>query len=270
MSTTHALEARGGTPPQGTRLEPESTAASRRLRRLRRERLEALGQLLCGVAHDLRNALTVVRGNLELLSEQVDERPERELADNALQGVAHAERLIARLLTGARGRCDEDGATATVCLSSVAQGVADLLRCALRSNVELVLDLDPRAGRARGDRESLETAVLNLALNAQDAMPDGGTILLSTREVSLAGERAAAAGCAPGRYVDLAVADTGAGMSAAELERATERYFTTKAQGTGLGLSLVREAAEGPGGALLLVSVPGQGTTARLLLPQAD
>jgi signal transduction histidine kinase len=166
-------------------------------------------------------------------------------------------------------------------LSAVVRGIADLLQQALPGQVEFHLDLSDSLRRTVADRNQLEAALLNLVVNARDAMPEGGRLTVATRNCTVAADAAAggslddpdnavAAGVAPGNYVELAVTDTGHGMPPEVLRRVFEPFFTTKGpeQGTGLGLSMVDDFARRSGGGVTVRSAPGCGTTIRILLPR--
>ena len=222
------------------------------------QKMEAIGQLTGGIAHDFNNMLTVVVGGIELARRKIDEP--RDLArhlDRAMEGAERAVALTRRLLSFARA---EPANARAVSLNELADGLSDLLERTLGEHIAIRLDLAETLWPVRIDRGQMENAILNLAVNARDAMPDGGTLVLRT--ANLPGD--------PDR-VELCVADTGAGMSEEVRERALEPFFTTKAagRGTGLGLSQIFGLVHAAEGELAIDSAPGDGTAIRLTLPAA-
>lgn len=241
------------------------------------QKLEMLGQLTGGVAHDFNNLLMVVLGNLRLarkrLGEDADARLLRNL-DGAIQGAERGAILTQRLLAFARR---QDLQPCAVDVAALVGGMMDLLRRSVGPMVQISVVTEPGLRPALVDPNQLELALLNLAVNARDAMADGGrlTIALSAEAVGEAGAEAAAPGGRPpppGEYLRICVSDTGHGMDEATLRRAVEPFFSTKGpgRGTGLGLSMVHGLAAQSGGALRLESRPGTGTTAVLWLPVAS
>ena len=232
------------------------------------QKMEAIGQLTGGIAHDFNNLLTVVLGSLALLRKRLppcDARIAR-LLDNAAEGATRGAALTQRLLAFSRRQTLHPAA---VDIPRLVQGMSDLLRQSLGPAHVLRTRFPPGLAAACVDANQLELALLNLAQNARDAMPDGGTIDITAEPQRLgAGE---VPGLAPGCYLALAVADHGSGMDAETLARATEPFFTTKGigRGTGLGLPMVQGLAAQSGGAFALRSAPGAGTVATLWLPQA-
>ena len=228
------------------------------------QKMEAMGQLTGGVAHDFNNLLTPILGGLDLLRRKSEgDRRNLRLIDGAIQSAERARTLVQRLLAFARRQPLQPD---TVDLAAMMHDMSALLTTTLGPQVRLALEAEAKLPPAIADRNQLEMALLNLAVNARDAMPEGGElgIALSLREVAAGG-----AGLSPGRYICLSVADTGSGMDAGTMARAVEPFFTTKGlgRGSGLGLSMVHGLARQLGGALELESTPGVGTTARLLLP---
>jgi len=229
------------------------------------QKLESIGQLTGGVAHDFNNLLTAVLGNLELLRKRLPHDPAVErLLDGATQGAQRGAALTQRLLAFARRQALQPRPTD---LAELVRGMADLLYRSLGPTVEIAFDLPPGLPPASADHNQIELALLNLAVNARDAMPDGGTltISLSLEQVPAARDLAA------GRYIKLCVSDTGCGMDPQTLGRAIEPFFSTKevGKGTGLGLSMIHGLALQLKGALRLLSDVGRGTRAELWLPVA-
>lgn len=218
------------------------------------QKLEAMGQLTGGVAHDFNNLLGVVIGNLDRIKRKGEQPPDiARSIDNALAGAERAAKLTSQLLAFARQQPLEREQHD---LNAIVTDMADLLRDTVGSHVALHVDLEPDLPHPVVDRSQLENAIINLAVNARDAMDDGGDVTISTRD-------------AGGGHVELAVRDTGAGMDSATRERALEPFFTTKAvgKGSGLGLSQVAGTVEQLGGHIAIDSTMGSGTTIRLLLP---
>jgi PAS domain S-box-containing protein len=232
------------------------------------QKLEAIGQLTGGIAHDFNNLLAVVVGNLELLRKRLPEDPKAaRLLDSAYEGAQRGASLTQRLLAFARR---QDLRPQPVNIPELVQGMTNLLQRSLgpRMQVETHFPLD--LPYAQVDAHQLEMALLNLTVNARDAMPEGGVIDISAAEAAVAGGEL---GDLPGgRYVRLTIADAGAGMDEETLARAADPFFTTKGvgKGTGLGLSMVQGLAAQSGGRLVLRSAVGRGTTAELYLPIAE
>ncbi|MFE1601992.1 response regulator [Methylobacterium sp. ID0610] len=228
------------------------------------QKLDTIGQLTGGVAHDFNNLLMAVLGSLELLEKRLDPQDDlaHRLAGNAIQGAQRGAALTQRLLAFARR---QELRPQTVAVAGLVEGMRDLLERALGPSVALVMLLPADLPPIRIDANQFELALLNLAVNARDAMPAGGTITLDGSAV------AQAPGLPPGPYVRIALTDTGIGMDAATLAKATEPFFTTKGpgKGTGLGLSMVQGLVAQSGGILQVSSAPGQGTTVALWLPAA-
>jgi signal transduction histidine kinase/response regulator RpfG family c-di-GMP phosphodiesterase len=231
-------------------------------------KLETLGQLTGGVAHDFNNLLTPIVGALDMLRRQhdKDERSNR-LISGAMQAAERAATLVQRLLSFARRQHLE---ARTVDVKALVEGMHDLMQRTIGPHIAVRIDTAANVPAARVDPGQLELAVLNLAVNARDAMGGGGQIRLALDEVEVT--PAEANGLAAGRYIRLAVTDTGMGMDEVTLKRAIEPFFTTKGQGegTGLGLSMVHGLAAQSGGALKIRSKVGEGTTAELWFPAAD
>ncbi|MBB4125575.1 signal transduction histidine kinase/CheY-like chemotaxis protein [Xanthomonas translucens] len=231
------------------------------------QKMEEIGNLTGGIAHDFNNLLTVILGNLELLRARVpgDAQLHR-LLDNATAGAERGAALTARMLAFA---LKQDLRSERLDVKALVEGMTDLLERSLGATIALQLELPARLPAVETDANQLETALLNLAVNARDAMDGQGRILIAARA---ARRKHAADGLRPGRYVCLAVTDTGTGMDEATLKRAAEPFFTTKGvgKGTGLGLSMVHGLAHQCGGGLLIHSTPGLGTTAEIWLPAAS
>ena len=235
------------------------------------QRLEAVGQLTGGVAHDFNNLLTVILGNAELLAEHLADKPMLlSLARMAATAAARGAELTQRLLAFARKQPLQPQA---VDGHQLLLGMDGLLRRTLPEHIELQLVRAAGLWPLLADPVQLESALLNLVLNARDAMPEGGKITLETANAWIDQDYAERhAEVLPGQYTMLSVSDTGAGMSAQTLARAFEPFFTTKpvGQGTGLGLSMVYGFARQSCGHVKIYSELGQGTTVRLYLPRAD
>jgi PAS domain S-box-containing protein len=247
-------------------LMKEVAARERAQEQLRQaQKMETIGQLTGGVAHDFNNLLMVVMGNLDLLRKRIPDDPRlHRLINGALQGAERGASLTQRLLAFAR---QQDLRAVPMDLRALIQGMIDLLERSLGPRVSLRLDLPAGLPPARVDANQLELAILNLAINARDAMPDGGSIDIKLAECRASSDPA----LQPGRYLKLSVIDTGKGMTPEILKRAIEPFFSSKplGKGTGLGLSMVHGLAVQLGGALQLSSSAGKGTTATLILPVA-
>lgn len=247
-------------------LMKEVAARERAQEQLRQaQKMETIGQLTGGVAHDFNNLLMAVMGNLDLLRKRMPDDPRlHRLIDGAMQGAERGASLTQRLLAFAR---QQDLRAVAVDLRSLIQGMGDLLERSLGPRVALRLDIPEGLPPARIDANQLELAILNLAINARDAMEDGGTI-----DIRVAGYRAGGdSTLPPGDYLKLSVIDTGKGMAPDILKKAIEPFFSSKplGKGTGLGLSMVHGLAVQLGGALQLSSTVGKGTSATLVLPVA-
>ncbi len=230
------------------------------------QKMEAIGQLTGGVAHDFNNLLMAVLGSLELLRKRLppDPRAER-LLDNAVQGAQRGAALTQRMLAFARR---QNLNPRPLDVAALVDGMDELLTRSIGPAIEIATRFPPGLPRAVADAHQLELGLLNLVVNARDAMPAGGTITISARAASGGGET----GLQPGPYLCLSVTDTGEGMDEETLARAHEPFFTTKGvgKGTGLGLSMVHGLAEQSRGKLVIVSRKGVGTTAEIWLPAVD
>lgn len=231
------------------------------------QKLEAIGQLTGGVAHDFNNLLMAVMGNLELLRKYYDSDTKAvRLIDGALQGAQRGASLTQRLLAFARR---QDLHVGPVQLCKLVGDMEDLLRRSVGAAIVIKTSIPDNLPRVIADSNQVELALLNLAVNARDAMPNGGTIRIGLREVV---QRAGHKELAPGRYVALCLEDEGYGMDDETLQKAIEPFFSTKelGKGTGLGLSMIHGLALQLKGALKLTSAPGKGTTAELWMPVAQ
>lgn len=229
---------------------------------LQSQRMEALGRLTGGVAHDFNNLLTPIIIGLEMIGRRaVDERMARQV-EAAAASAERARLLVSRLLSFSR---QQTLSPTAIDLDRLLRDMADLIEKSLTPSIALEIAVDPAVPPAKADQAQLELAILNLIINARDAMPRGGQLRISVAAASEAQIVDLTGTC----YVSIAVADTGSGMDPATMAKATDPFFTTKPvdQGTGLGLSMVHGFAAQSGGALRLESVPGLGTTATILLP---
>jgi len=233
------------------------------------QKMEAIGQLTGGVAHDFNNLLQIIRSNLDLLSRQLDEHPRaKQRINNALAGVERAAQLTRQLLAFARRQPLEPH---PVNLARMVTEMSDLLRRTLGEQIEIETVVSGELWNALADPTQIENALLNLAINARDAMPDGGKLTIELANASLDEEYAAHQGdVTPGQYVLLAVTDTGTGMPPEIMARAFEPLFTTKPEGrgTGLGLAQVYGFVRQTGGHIKIDSEVGQGTTVKIYLPR--
>jgi signal transduction histidine kinase len=232
------------------------------------QKQESIGQLTGGVAHDFNNLLMVILGNLQLLRKRLPDDPRlHRLVDGAMQGADRGATLTKRMLAFARR---QELKPETIDIPTLVDGMGEMLRRTLGSTIQIVTAYRPQLPAVRVDPNQLELALLNLALNARDAMPYGGRLAIGGSCISAGPD--AARGLAPGRYVCLTVSDTGTGMDEVTLRRAAEPFFTTKGagKGTGLGLSMVHGVAAQSGGAMRIISRPGDGTTVELWLPVSE
>jgi signal transduction histidine kinase len=246
----HALEAR--------RLMEEQLHQS--------QKMESVGQLTGGVAHDFNNLLTVISANLELIEDATDFGRVRHYAAAAQRATGRGTKLTAQLLAFSRRQALKPKLIDANQLLSEFKG---LIRQAVGDLCEVELQCEDRLWLCHVDPSLLETSLLNLALNARDAMPDGGVLRIETRNI--VEDESTTAGCPPGSYVRLSVADTGYGMPPEVRDRVFEPFFTTKdvGKGTGLGLSMVYGFVRQSGGHIAINSAPGAGTTVDLYIPRA-
>ncbi len=235
---------------------------------LKMQRLEAVGQLTAGVAHDFNNLLQVILGSLGLLRKTEDPAQVTKRLDMMRTAAERGAMLTRQLLAFSRRQKLEPK---VVDLNEAIEALRDLLQSTLGGGLDLSIQLADKLWPALVDPTQIEMIVLNLAINARDAMQVGGKITVSTSNVSVRKPRARPEAPAPGDYVLVAVSDTGSGMPAEVLERVFEPFFTTKpvGKGSGLGLSQVLGFAKQSGGGVEIDTQPGQGTTVKVYLPRA-
>ena len=234
------------------------------------QKMESIGQLTGGVAHDFNNLLAVILGNMALLRKNLPEDPRTSrLIDGAIQGAERGANLTRRLLAFARR---QELKLEAVDIAKLVPEFTDFLRQSVGPGIAIVFDVAPDVHPVRIDANQFELALMNLAVNARDAMPNGGVLTISARDDNV-DERSALPKQLPrGEYVHISVADSGVGMDAATLAKAVEPFFTTKGvgKGTGLGLSMVHGLTAQSGGAFHITSQPGKGTTVHLWFPRAE
>lgn len=231
------------------------------------QKMEAIGRLAGGVAHDFNNLLTVISGFSELMLLQMNaDHPLRKHTEEIVKAAKNAAALTKQLLTFSRRQVVMPKA---LNLNTVVEDLEDMLRRVIGEDIEVVCKLDPCLGLVHADPGQIGQVIMNLAVNARDAMPQGGRLFLETANVERAQEGGEHDGLPPGRYVMLAVTDTGIGMDEEIKARIFEPFFTTKgARGTGLGLSTVYGIVRQAGGQIAVRSKPGQGTTFEIFLPR--
>ena len=236
---------------------------------LQSQKMEAMGRLTGGIAHDFNNLLSVVIGNLQLLEREIgDQAVQQSQVRTALGAASRGADLTRRLLSFARPKARD---ATPIDVNSLIGGLEDLIERTLGSSIELGIDLDRAIWPIRVDAGELENALLNLAINARDAMSAGGTLRVTTRNVHVAtSEATQTPSLAAGNYVEVSVRDSGCGMPSEVVKKAFEPFFTTKepGKGTGLGLSIVYGFAIRSGGTALIESTPGAGTAVRLFFPR--
>jgi signal transduction histidine kinase/ActR/RegA family two-component response regulator len=232
------------------------------------QKLEAIGQLTGGIAHDFNNLLMVIINGLQVLAEPTAERQRERALRRTQEASWRAAELTRRLLAFARRQALQPE---RIDMSQHVEGLRELLGQGLRENIQLRLVAGPDVWPLEADIGALELALLNLAVNSRDAMPNGGCLTIAARNVVIDVAAAARLSLAPGEYVEIAVQDTGVGMPPEVAEKVFEPFFTTKnaGQGTGLGLSQVYGFAQQSGGTASLESRQGEGTVVRLLLPRS-
>jgi PAS domain S-box-containing protein len=250
------------------RMEAQKKLEKTREALFQAQKMEAIGHLTGGIAHDFNNLLMAVLGSLELARKRLpsDEKLTR-LVDNAIQGAQRGAILTKRMLAFARR---QELKTETIHIPELVHGMTELLQRSLGQSISIETRFPLPLKPIRADANQVEMALLNLAVNARDAMPEGGQIILSARNAVIPTDEPG--GLKAGRYVCVSVKDTGEGMDEATLSRAMEPFFTTKGpgKGTGLGLPMVYGLAEQSGGRFNLQSRAGEGTTAELWLPAAE
>jgi signal transduction histidine kinase len=231
------------------------------------QKMDTIGRLTGGVAHDFNNLLMAVLGSLTLLEKRLPEDPQcRRLLQNAVQGAQRGAALTQRLLAFSRR---QELKPESVDVAALVSGMEELLKRALGLGIELRCEFPDGLPPVLADANQLELALLNVALNARDAMPSGGRLTIGAAAESVS--RAGPEKLQPGEYLRISIADTGTGMDEATLAKATDPFFTTKGpgKGTGLGLSMVHGLAAQSGGLLRIESRPNHGTTVELWLPRA-
>ncbi len=233
------------------------------------EKLEGIGRLAGGVAHDFNNQLTAILGSAEYLSGLDLPREALDTVGGIREAALRSAGLTRQLLAFAR---KQPTRTTLVELDGIVRDVRGLLERSIDKRITIAARLTTHPRAVSGDPDRLHAAVLNLALNARDAMPDGGTLTLATRALEVSPERAGVLGVAPGRYLEIGVTDTGVGLSEEARSHLFEPFFTTKpvGKGSGLGLAEVYGTVRAHGGAAAVASAPGAGTTVTLLLPAAE
>ncbi len=268
---THTLEQRVEHATAQLRAEVAAREKTQ-LQLLQSQKMESVGQLTGGIAHDFNNLLMAIMGSLEILRKRMpDDAGTRRLIDGAMQGATRGASLTQRMLAFAR---QQELRTTSANLGDLILGMQELLHRSIGPQIALRIHVAEHLPPAEVDPHQVELAVLNLAINARDAMPAGGSIDIRVDSEGVAAEDMAAhngAQLKPGSYLRLQIIDTGVGMDADTLRKAIEPFFSTKAagKGTGLGLSMTHGLAMQLGGALSLNSEVGKGTTATLWLPVA-
>jgi PAS domain S-box-containing protein len=249
------------------RMEQQKRLDQAREELFQAQKIEAIGQLTGGVAHDFNNLLMVVLGSLEALGRRLSlDSREARLLDNALQAAQRGSQLTQRLLAFAR---KQELAQKPVDLPDLVRGMSDLLAHTLGSSIQIETRFPLSLPKVFADPNQLDSVLLNLAVNARDAMPDGGSLVISARPAEAEADDPH---LEQGRYVVLAVTDNGQGMDPDTLARATDPFFTTKGvgKGTGLGLSMVQGIAEQSGGRMQIESRVGVGTSVQIWLKAVD
>lgn len=232
------------------------------------QKMEAVGQLTGGIAHDFNNLLMAILGSLELIKKRLPHNSNVDtLLDNVKQAAQRGATLTQRMLAFARR---QELTPVAVDIPQLVRGMSDLLQRSLGPSIVLETHFPSAVGQVHADANQLEMSLLNLAVNARDAMPQGGSIVIAAEDMSVSADGHTR--LPAGRYVCLSVTDTGEGMDDETLVRSVEPFFTTKGigKGTGLGLSMVHGFAEQMGGCLLLTSRVGEGTRVELCLPIAE
>ena len=234
------------------------------------QKMEAVGQLTGGIAHDFNNLLLVITGNLELLEPRLNNEESRALLKEAQDAAGLGSKLTDQLLTFARRRHMD---THVIQLNDLVVGITDMLRRTLGEHITLSTSLARDVWPTRADPGQFQSAIVNMAVNARDAMPEGGKLVVETRNIELDADHADyQSELQPGQYVQLSLSDTGAGMEPEIRDRVFEPFFTTKekGRGTGLGLAMVYGFVKQSGGHVTIYSEPGLGTTINLYFPRSD
>jgi PAS domain S-box-containing protein len=248
------------------RLRAEAAERERAEEALRQaQKMEAVGQLTGGIAHDFNNLLTPILGGLEMISTRIDDVRLKRISEAALESARRGAKLTSQLLAFSR---IQRLAMKPVDVNAVIANMRQILKHTIGTGIEIRTAFDPAAGRAVCDENQLENAILNLAINARDAMDGGGVLTICT---ACTEEAEGSPDLEPGAYVCVTVADTGAGMPPDILARALEPFFSTKpmGKGTGLGLAQVYGVAQQSGGTVRIESREGEGTKVHILLPHA-
>ncbi len=234
------------------------------------QKMEAVGQLTGGIAHDFNNLLLVITGNLELLEPHLTREASLELLKDAQDAAALGSKLTDQLLSFSRRQHLDPQ---VIQLNDLVVSITDMLRRTLGQHISLSTSLARDLWSTKADPGQFQSAIVNMAVNSRDAMPNGGKLVVETRNVTLTSEHADFhSELVPGEYVQLAISDTGAGMQSDTRDRVFEPFFTTKekGRGTGLGLAMVYGFVKQSGGHVTIYSEPGLGTTINLYLPRAD
>ncbi|HWG78865.1 MAG TPA: ATP-binding protein [Stellaceae bacterium] len=234
------------------------------------QRLEAIGQLTGGVAHDFNNLLTVVIGQAESIAAAADGNQQITRMAAAAQRAAERGAQLTNQLLSFSGR--QQLRPVTLSVDKLIRSVGDLVRRTIGESITVEISVEPQLWRSHLDPAQFESAILNLAINARDAMPDGGRLAIDGRNVAIGDSEARRLDLRPGDYVVASVSDSGSGMTPEVRRRAFEPFFTTKdiGKGTGLGLSQIYGFVRQSGGTATIDSAPGDGTTVALYLPRAD
>jgi signal transduction histidine kinase len=251
------------------RVESEMSRAELEEKLRQSKKMEALGRLAGGIAHDFNNLLTAITGYADLVYHQLEDPELREDVREITVASARAERLTSRLLSLSRRQSVR---STVVDLNAMIREYEEMVRRLIGGDIEVDVDLADSVWPVEIDRGALEQIVLNLVVNARDAMPDGGRLAISTDRYELPPQRAARfPDLTVGDYVRLTVEDSGVGMDEQTRERALEPFFTTKdvGEGTGLGLATVYGAVRQAGGSVTIDSEPGEGTRIEILLPRS-
>ena len=235
------------------------------------QKLEGIGRLAGGVAHDFNNLITIILGYAQVVLEELPPRdPLREVMAEIVKAATHGGSLTRQLLAFSRRQVSQPR---DIAMNDVVRDFEKMLKRLIGEDIEMVLSLDPEAGAVRADPYQIEQIIMNLAINARDAMPDGGKLCIETSPFDASAEFARLhAAVPPGTYVLLSVSDTGTGMAPEVKARAFEPFFTTKepGKGTGLGLSTVYGIVTQCAGSISVYSEPGHGSTFRMLFPAVE